>query len=45
LPIRVTVGKKASEGLVEFKLRKTDESKEITLEEAYQEILHLVKGQ
>jgi prolyl-tRNA synthetase len=33
LPVRVTVGKKASEGIVEVKLRKADEAIEVRAEE------------
>ncbi|SUP61072.1 Proline--tRNA ligase [Weissella viridescens] len=33
LPVRVTVGKKADEGIVEVKLRKAEESIEVRVEE------------
>lgn len=33
LPVRVTVGKKAGEGIVEVKLRKADEAIEVRAEE------------
>ena len=33
IPYRITVGKKASEGIVEFKSRKTDETLELNVEE------------
>ena len=33
LPVRVTVGKRASEGIVEVKVRKTGEMKEVHVEE------------
>ena len=33
LPVRITVGKKASEGIVEIKLRKTSETIEVKKEE------------
>jgi prolyl-tRNA synthetase len=45
LPVRVTVGKMAGEGVVEFKVRATGESKELTLEQAFEEITGLVLGQ
>lgn len=45
LPIRVTIGKRASEGIVEFKLRKTGEASELSIEQTYEEIMNLVKGQ
>lgn len=38
-PIRVTVGKKAGEGIVEYSLRKDRENEEITIREALQRIL------
>ncbi|MCX7568555.1 proline--tRNA ligase [Tumebacillus sp. DT12] len=44
LPVRVTVGKKAGEGIVEFTVRKTGEAKEVSLEQAYEEIMGLVAG-
>ncbi|MCX7710029.1 MAG: proline--tRNA ligase [Clostridia bacterium] len=34
IPVRITVGKKAGEGIVEYKLRKAGEVKEFTVEEA-----------
>lgn len=40
-PIRVTVGKKAGEGIVEFSLRKTRENEEISIEEATARILEM----
>ncbi|PWK12674.1 proline--tRNA ligase [Tumebacillus permanentifrigoris] len=45
LPVRVTVGKMAGDGIVEFKVRQTGESKELTLEQAFEEITGLVLGQ
>ncbi len=33
LPIRITVGKRADEGIVEVKIRKTGESAEVSVEE------------
>ena len=38
LPIRITVGKKASEGIVEVKLRKTGETIEVRIEELQQSV-------
>lgn len=38
LPIRITVGKKASEGIVEVKLRKTAETIEVRVEELQQSV-------
>jgi len=37
IPVRITVGKKASEGLVEYKLRKSQEVLEISAEQAVQD--------
>ena len=34
IPYRITVGRKASEGIIEWKNRKNGESKEITIAEA-----------
>jgi prolyl-tRNA synthetase len=45
LPLRITVGKRAGEGIVEFKVRKTGESQELTIEQAYEQVLNLVLGQ
>jgi prolyl-tRNA synthetase len=38
IPIRITVGRKAGEGIVEYKLRKSKEVKEITVDEAVTEV-------
>ena len=43
LPIRVTVGKRANEGVIEFKLRKTGEVSDITVEQADEEIFEPCK--
>lgn len=43
LPIRVTVGKKASEGIVEVKVRKTGETFEVTTEKIMEFISDLLK--
>ncbi|ASS75609.1 proline--tRNA ligase [Tumebacillus algifaecis] len=45
IPLRVTVGKRAGEGIVEFKVRKTGESTEVSIEQAFEEITGLVLGQ
>ncbi|ARU62498.1 proline--tRNA ligase [Tumebacillus avium] len=45
IPLRVTVGKRAGEGIVEFKVRKTGETTEVAIEQAYEEITGLVLGQ
>jgi prolyl-tRNA synthetase len=42
LPFRITVGKQAAEGRVEFKDRKTDEMEVLTLEEAYERVLSFI---
>jgi prolyl-tRNA synthetase len=38
IPIRITVGRKAGEGIVEYKLRKSKEVREITVDEAVTEV-------
>jgi prolyl-tRNA synthetase len=43
IPIRITVGKKASEGVVEYKLRKEKEKKELSYEEAVESIIQLIR--
>jgi prolyl-tRNA synthetase len=43
LPVRVTVGKKASEGMVEVKIRRTGEVIEVAIEEVVQKVLELLK--
>ncbi|TCP58864.1 prolyl-tRNA synthetase [Tumebacillus sp. BK434] len=45
IPLRVTVGKRAGEGIVEFKVRKTGETTEVSIEQAYEEIMGMVLGQ
>ena len=43
IPLRITVGKKASEGIVEFKVRKSGEMSELSPEEAINKVLELAK--
>jgi prolyl-tRNA synthetase len=38
IPVRITVGKKAGDGIVEYKLRKSKEVREITVDEAVVEV-------
>jgi len=38
LPIRITVGKKAIEGIVEYKLRRSNELKELSVAEAIEAV-------
>ncbi|HEU4965108.1 MAG TPA: proline--tRNA ligase [Bacilli bacterium] len=45
LPVRVTFGKRSGEGIVEFTVRKTGERQDISLEQAYEEIMGIVMGQ
>ncbi len=45
LPVRVTVGKKASEGIVEIKLRKTGETIEVMQDEVLNSIQILLQNQ
>ncbi len=42
IPLRITVGKKASEGIVEFKERKSGELTELTADEAIQKVSDIV---
>jgi prolyl-tRNA synthetase len=44
-PVRITVGKKAKEGRVEYKLRKEDGFTELTTEEAIESAIAFVKGE
>nr|MCR4856427.1 hypothetical protein [Erysipelotrichaceae bacterium] len=37
-PYRITVGKKASEGIIEFKERKAEKAEELTLDQLYEKI-------
>ena len=43
IPLRVTVGKKASEGIVEIKIRKTGETVEVKAEEVNNTVQILLK--
>jgi len=43
LPVRVTVGKKAADGIVELKVRKTGEMQEVHKDELLQTIADLLK--
>lgn len=43
LPVRVTVGKKADEGIVEVKVRATGESEEVKVEELQTYIANILK--
>jgi len=45
IPVRVTFGKRTAEGIVEFTVRQTGETQELTLEEAYETVLGLVRGE
>ena len=42
IPIRITVGKKAGEGIVEYKLRAGGEVREMSIEEAVSEVKKVV---
>jgi len=42
LPIRITVGKRASEGIVELKVRKTGETLEVNIENLYDTIREII---
>ncbi|MBQ9914815.1 MAG: proline--tRNA ligase, partial [Clostridia bacterium] len=45
IPVRITVGKKAAEGLVEYKLRKDSEISEISAEEAIETACSFIASQ
>lgn len=45
IPLRITVGKKAPDGIVEYKLRRDAEKTEISVEEAIQNAIHIVKAE
>lgn len=42
IPLRITVGKKASDGIVEFKERKSGEMQELTADEAIQKAVEII---
>jgi len=44
IPVQVIVGKKVSEGKVEIKIRKTGEKIEVSIEEATEKTLEILKG-
>jgi prolyl-tRNA synthetase len=44
LPIRITVGKKAAEGIVEIKIRKTEETIEAHIDELTEKITEILKS-
>lgn len=43
IPIRITVGRKAKEGIVELKLRNQDKSKEIDMNNALEEVKNIIE--
>lgn len=43
IPLRITVGKKAGDGIVEFKVRKDGELTELTAKEAIEKVVELIK--
>ncbi len=43
-PIRITVGKKAGEGIVEYKLRKNEDRQELTVNEAIEATINIVNN-
>ena len=44
IPVRITVGKKAGEGIVEYKLRSEEAVSEKTAEQAVEDAAQLVRG-
>ena len=45
IPLRITVGKRAPEGIVEYKLRRDDEKSEITAEDAIQKAIDFINSE
>jgi prolyl-tRNA synthetase len=45
IPIRITVGKKASDGIAEYKLRRESEIRELSAEEAIEEALARIRAE
>ncbi len=43
IPFRITVGKKANEGIVEFKLREESEARDVKIEDIYTEVIKAFK--
>ena len=43
IPVRINVGKKADEAIVEFKIRKTGEMLELTADEAISKVVEMVR--
>ncbi len=43
-PIRITVGKKAGEGIVEYKLREKEDRQELTVDEAIESTINMVNN-
>lgn len=44
IPVRINVGKKANESIVEFKIRKTGEMLELSADEAIKRVIEMVKN-
>jgi prolyl-tRNA synthetase len=44
-PIRITVGKKLKDGMVEFKLRREQESRDIKIEDIYEEVSKVFRAE
>ena len=42
IPVRITVGKRASEGIVEYKLRREQDKSEKTIEQAVKDVIDLI---
>jgi prolyl-tRNA synthetase len=45
IPVRITVGKKAKDGFVEFKLRNEQQARDVKIEDVYEEISKFFKEQ
>ncbi len=45
IPVRITVGKRAGEGIVEYKLRRDSEKEELTVEESVSKAIQLINSE
>lgn len=45
IPLRITIGKKANDGLVEFKIRKEDEISEIAIDEILTKVMTVINNE
>ncbi|WP_255549644.1 His/Gly/Thr/Pro-type tRNA ligase C-terminal domain-containing protein, partial [Thermoanaerobacter sp. CM-CNRG TB177] len=43
IPIRITVGKKVSDGIVEIKLRENEEAEEVKISDVVEKVKNIIK--